>query len=113
MKRRNFLWLISTIAAQPLAARAQGTSKVPLIGVLDFFPSAISSEFLRPFQQGLRELGHLDGHNIRVEYQSAEQESERVAELAAEFVRRQFDVIVALATPAAHAAKNATNSIPM
>src|SRR3546814_802848 len=102
MRRREFFTLLScAVASWPFAVRAQGTSKVPHIGILDFFPSAISSDFMKPFQEGLRVLGHFDGQNIRVEYQSAEQQSERADELAADFVRRKVDVIVALATPAA------------
>ena len=114
MKRREFIALLGgAVAGWPLAAHSQGTSKVPHIGILDFFPSAVSSDFLEPFREGLRELGHIDGRNIRLEYRTAEQRSDRAAELAADFVRREVDIIVALATPAAHAAKSATATIPI
>src|SRR5262245_37481848 len=113
MRRRSFLGVLGGAAAWPLAARAQTPSKIPHIGVLDFFSSAASAEFLSSFHEGLRELGHRDGQNIRVEYHSAEQRSERAAEIAADFVRRNVDVIVAVATPAAHAVKQATASIPI
>ena len=113
MRRRGFLGVLGGAAAWPLAARAQTPSKIPHVGVLDFFSSAASAEFLSSFHEGLRELGHRDGQNIRVEYHSAEQRSERAAELAADFVRRNVDVIVAVATPAAHAVKQATASIPI
>jgi putative ABC transport system substrate-binding protein len=113
MKRREFITLVGAAAAWPLVAHSQGTPKIPRIGVLDFFASAVSSEFLEPFLEGLRELGYIDGQNIRVEYRSAEQGSDRAAELAADFVRREVDIVVALATPAAHAAKRATTTIPI
>jgi putative tryptophan/tyrosine transport system substrate-binding protein len=80
---------------------------------LDFFSSAASADFLEPFHQGLRELGHIEGRNIFVEYHSAEQRSERATAIAADFVRREVDLIVAVATPAAHAAKSATATIPI
>jgi putative ABC transport system substrate-binding protein len=114
MKRRDFITLlVSAASGLPLAARAQGTRKVPRIGILDFFPSAASAITLEPFQQGLRELGHVEGQNIFVEYHSAEQRTERAAAIAADLVRREIDIIVAFATPAAHAAKSATSSIPV
>src|SRR5262249_45275717 len=113
MKRREFITLIGGAAAWPVAAQAQQSRKVPRIGILDFFPSAASAETIEPFQQGLRELGYVDGGNIQVEYHSAEQRSDLAAALAADLVRREVDIIVALATPAAHAAKNATASIPI
>src|SRR5262249_25831147 len=113
MKRREFITLIGGAAAWPVAAQAQQSRKVPRIGILDFFPSAASAETIEPFQQGLRELGYVDGGNIQVEYHSAEQRSDLAAALAADLVRREVDIIVASATPAAHAAKNATATIPI
>jgi putative ABC transport system substrate-binding protein len=113
VKRREFITLLGGAAVWPLAARAQQTRKVPRIGILDFFPSAASADSVEPFQQGLRELGYVDGGNIQVEYHSAEQRSDLAATLAADLVRREVDIIVAVATPAAHAAKNATATIPI
>src|SRR5262245_52394746 len=114
MRRREFITLLGGAAvAWPLAARAQQTRKVARIGILDFFPSAASANFIEPFQQGLRELGYVDGSSIHVEYHSAEQRSDLAATLAADLVRREVDIIVAVATPAAHVAKNATATIPI
>jgi ABC-type uncharacterized transport system substrate-binding protein len=113
MKRRAFMTLLGGAAAWPLAARAQQTWKVPRIGILDFFPSAASADSIEPFQEGLRELGYVDGRNIHVEYYSAEQRSDLATTLAADLVRREVDIIVAVATPAAHAAKKATATIPI
>jgi len=114
MRRRTFIALLGGAAAGwPLAASAQQSRKVPRIGILDFFPSAASADFLEPFRQGLREFGYAVGGNIHVEYHSAEQRSDLAATLAADLVRQQVEIIVALATPAAHAAKNATTTIPI
>jgi putative ABC transport system substrate-binding protein len=113
MKRRDLIIILSGGLVWPVGAHAQGTAKIPHIGVLDFFPSSVSTEFMTPFQERMSALGHVDGQNIRVEYRSAEQRGDRAAEIAADFVRREVDIIVALATPAAHAAKNATRTIPI
>jgi putative ABC transport system substrate-binding protein len=91
--RRQFITLLSgAAAAWPLAARAQDVRKIPRIGILDFFPSAASVDFIEPFRQALRELGHVEGQNILVEYHSAEQGSERAAVIAADLVRREASV---------------------
>jgi putative ABC transport system substrate-binding protein len=77
MRRRAFITLIGgTAVAWPLAARAQQSGRLPLIGILDFFPSAASADSIEPFQQGLRELGYVNGRNIHLEYHSAEQRSD-------------------------------------
>jgi len=115
MRRREFITLLGGAAAVawPLASRAQQAGRTPLIGILDFFPSAASADSIEHFQQGLRELGYFNGRNIRVEYHSAEQRSDLAATLAADLVRREVEIIVAIATPAAHAAKNATATVPI
>jgi putative ABC transport system substrate-binding protein len=114
IKRRDFIAGIGSAAAcsvfLPRVANAQAPARPPHVGILDFFPSSDFAATLAPFHEGLRELGYRDGHNIRVEYHSAEQRSDRAAALAADYVKRKVDVIVALATPAAHAAKSATES---
>jgi putative ABC transport system substrate-binding protein len=113
MRRRQFLGVVGgATVAWPFAARAQ-TAKLPHVGILDFFPSSVSAEFLVPFREALREFGYQDGQNIRVEYVSAEQNRDRAAALAADYVKRGVDIIVAIATPAAHAAKAATTTIPI
>ena len=113
MRRREFITLLSgAAAAWPVAGHAQQARRGPRIGILDFFPSAASADFLDPFQQGLREFGYSD-RDIYVEYHSAEQRGDLAATLAADLVRREVDIIIAIATPAAHAAKHATTSIPI
>jgi putative tryptophan/tyrosine transport system substrate-binding protein len=110
MRRREFIAALGTGALWPLAGKAQS---IPRVAILDFFPAESSSTTLGPFRQGLLELGYIEGRNIQVEYRSAEQKSDLAAKLAADFVSQQVDVIVAFATPAAHAAKDATTTIPI
>jgi putative ABC transport system substrate-binding protein len=110
--RRAFIALLFWVA-RPLSAASKGPRKAPRIGILDFFPSSASGDFLEPFRNGLAERGYVDGRNIQIEYHSAEQSSDRAAELAADYVRQEVDIIIALATPAAHAAKSATSTIPI
>src|SRR5262249_19046110 len=62
---------------------------------------------------GLRELGYVEGQNLRIDYRSADGQGERFPELVAELVRNRVDLIVTRGTPAARAAKAATATIPI
>ncbi len=97
----------------PLAAAAQQARKVPRIGYLA--DSSVESEKrnLAAFQQGLRELGYVEGEHIVIEQRLTAGRSERLPELAAELVRLKVDVLVAGGGPAAFAAKKATSTIPI
>ena len=109
MRRRDFIAFLGGAATGwPLAARAQQT-KMPRIGVL----LVSGPEPMGPFREALRDLGYVEGKNIQVEVRSAQGQDTRLPELAAELVRSQVDVIVAVQTPAAQAAKNATRDIPI
>ena len=90
MKTRRAIIALICAVASPLRASDQDARKVPRIGVLDFFPSSASGDFLEPFRKGLAERGYIDGRNIQVEYRSAEQSSDRAAELAADYVGRRL-----------------------
>src|SRR5262249_28197127 len=112
MRRREFITLIgSATAAWPLAARAQ-RPKVPTIGAL-VIGNINPEEFWREFRQGLRDLGYIEGQNVRFEFRSAEGQIGRLPELAAELVRLKVDVIVTWFTPTALAARQATREIPI
>ena len=80
-------------AAWPLAALAQQPAKLPTIGFLGTTPSAWTHN-VAAFSQRLRELGWTEGRTVAIEYRWAEGRDERVAEIAAEFVRLKVDVIV-------------------
>jgi len=99
--------------AWPLAGRTQQPAGVARIGILsDEGASATYAE--PPFAQGLRDLGYLEGQNIVIERRYArEKRYEILPSLAAELVRLQPDVIVAIGTAAARAAKGATQTIPI
>jgi putative tryptophan/tyrosine transport system substrate-binding protein len=113
MKRREFITLLGGAAAWPLAARAQRSSKMPTVGFLGATTPATSPQWAAAFAQRLRELGWTEGRNVAIEYRWAEGRNERMAQIAAEFVRARADVIVAQGTPAALTAKNATAAIPI
>ena len=110
MTRRGFITLLGGGAvAWPLGAHAQQPDRVRRIGVL----VGDSLEPLGRFREGLGDLGYIDGKNIQIEVRSAGGQDTRLPELAAELVRSRVDIIVAVQTPAAHAAKNATRDIPI
>src|SRR6185295_15446344 len=111
MDRRTFLSTLTGALAAPLAADAQPAGKVYRIGYLSTRSS--TADTLEAFRQGLRELGWIEGRNIVFDYGFAEGRFERLPELAAELVRLKVDIIVAVPTPAAAAAKNATATIPI
>jgi putative tryptophan/tyrosine transport system substrate-binding protein len=113
MRRREFITLLGGgAAAWPLAARAQ-PSKKPTVGFLGASTPAAAEQWVAAFAQRLRELGWTEGRTVVIEYRWAEGRNERMAEIAAEFVRIKADVIVAQGTQAALAAKNATSALPI
>ena len=117
--RLRTIGLISTLAlgllAAPLPTEAQQTGKVYRIGFLRFSggPPTTSSLYMG-LQQGLRELGYVEGENLIIEHRSAERKRERRAEMAAELVRLKVDVIVIPGAPGLlFAAQRATRTIPI
>jgi putative ABC transport system substrate-binding protein len=93
-------------------AEAQQPPKLPQLGILTFDVPR-SEPFLEVFFQELRRLGYVEGQNIAFEFRSAEGRVDRLPDLAAELVRLNVNVILASATGAALAAKNATSKIPI
>ena len=89
------------------------SAKVVRVGYLTSGASSKASFVLRPVQEALRERGWIEGQNIASEYRYAEGKAERLAGLAEELVARRVDVIVALQTVSAHAAKKASRTIPI
>jgi len=113
MRRREFITLIGgAAAAWPLTARAQ-QSTLPIVGFLHSGLAEPNKNFVGAFCQGLGDAGNVDGQNVAIEYRWAEGRYERLPALAAELVRRQAAVIVSGSSPAARAANEATDIIPI
>jgi putative ABC transport system substrate-binding protein len=112
MHRRDVLALLGGAAGTwPFAGAAQ-QPKVPTIGVL-VVGSPGSQQFWRLFREAMRELGYIEGQNVRFEFRSDEGQASRLPDLAAELVRLKVDVIVTWFTAAARAANQATRAIPI
>ena len=114
MRRREFITLIGGVGVWPLAARAQ-QSAMPIIGFLDIrSPDTLIEDRLRAFRQGLKDTGYVERENVAIEYRWAENQVDRLPELAAELVRRHVAVFVTTGGPVAlFAAKAATTTIPV
>ena len=113
MRRREFLGIVGGAAtAWPLAARAQQTGKLRVIGFLGAATPLAWSKEATAFAQRLLELGWTEGQTVSIERRWGEGRSERYADIAAEFVRLKVDVIVR-GGAAVSAAKLATNTIPI
>jgi putative ABC transport system substrate-binding protein len=97
----------------PFVARGQQTEKTYRIGILETTSAAQNMANLDAFRKGLRELGYVEGRNLFIEYRSADGQADRFPDLAAELVRLKVDLIVTRGTPAARAAKNATETTPV
>ena len=111
LRRRDFVTLLGGTAAWPLAARAQQSAR-PVVGLMHA-TARTNDDWVAAFKEGLSQTGYLDGRNVTIEFRSAEDQYDRLPAIAAEFVRRQVNVIAAGTPVAALAAKRATTSIPI
>ena len=107
----SIVTLLLSLLAVPLAAEAQPPGKVYRIGFLS--PNPPPAHLWEALLDGLRERGYLEGRNLIFERRFSEGQAERFPELAAELVRLRVDLILVPTTPAALAAKHATQTIPI
>jgi putative ABC transport system substrate-binding protein len=111
--RREFITLLGSAAAWPLAALAQQAA-MPIIGYFSGRSPVTDLPMLSAFRQGLAETGHVEDRNVAIEFRWAEGRYDRLPELARDLVRRKVAVIVTSGGEAtAQAAKAATSTIPI
>ncbi len=104
--------IVAALLAAPLAARAQPATKIPRVGVL-LFGTPDTDPSLPSFRAGLRELGHVEGKTIVLEYHYARGRSERLPDLARDLVGSRPDAIFALGGDVAPFVRTATSTIPI
>ena len=110
MRRRGFIAVLGGVAVGwPLHAYAQH-SAIPLVGHLAY---ASNPNVRASFRQDLNDAGYIDGRDVRIEFRSADNQAARLPQLAADLVRSQAAVIVAVDRLAIDAAKAATSTIPI
>ena len=113
MERRDFIALIGAAAAVwPVTARAQQAA-MPVVGYLDSRSPEAVADRLRGLRQGLKESGYIENENVTIAYRWAENQPDRLPELATDLVRKRVAVIATAGPPATFAAKAATSTIPI
>ena len=114
MRRRDFLkFTAGSATCWPFASLAQQAGKLPTIGFLGAASSSVATQWVNAFSKRLRELGWIEGRTVAIEYRWAEGRSNRFAEIAAEFVRLNVDVIATWGSAPVLAAMQATKTIPI
>jgi len=113
MRRRDFLALATASGiAWPIAALAQKSTKQPVVGVLSPFTDA-ESTLLADLRAGLRELGYIEGQNLKIEYRSAEGRIEQLRGMVLDLIDVNVDIIVTSSAPALQIVRQATSKIPV
>ena len=110
MRRRAFIALVGSAATWPLAVRAQQPA-MALVGLLS--SAQLDDRQIDAIRRGLKHAGYIEGRNIAIKYRSADSRFDRLPALAADLTADPVSAIIALAPPAAVAAKAATTTIPI
>jgi putative ABC transport system substrate-binding protein len=111
MDRRMFLGtLAGGLVAVPLAVQAQPRMGVPRVGIVSLIPR--SGIYVKEFED-VSALGYVEGRDIAYDHRFADLRAERLVRLLAEMVRLKVDVIVAVNTAVALAARKETQTIPI
>jgi putative tryptophan/tyrosine transport system substrate-binding protein len=111
VSRRQLIAILCGVVAWPLTAHSQNSAK-PVVGLMHATAQP-NDDFVIAFKEGLSQAGYVDGRNVAIEFRSAEGQYDRLPAIAAEFARRQVNVIAAGTPVAALAAKRATTFIPI
>jgi putative ABC transport system substrate-binding protein len=111
MHRRKFLYGLGSTVFAPICARAQ--QRPARIGLLSSTSAAPYKPLAEAIATGLREKGFVEGRSLTIEHRWVDGNYERLAGLAKDLVASQVNAIIAVAPPAARAAKAATKSIPV
>src|SRR5436309_1557001 len=102
-----------SLLTAPLAATAQPRGKIARVGVLEPTPQQHPAPCIFAFQQGLRDLGYVEGQTVLFDYRYGEGQADRLPALARELIQRTPDVLWTHSNPGALAAKQATTTIPI
>src|SRR5215831_10201804 len=115
MKRRDFIKVVaSSVAAWPLAARAQQQTKTAAparVGLLTVSPP--TPAMLNAFREGMHEHGYVEGQNLSIDVRWPRGSTEEISALAVDLANANLDVIVAWATPSVLALQRATSTVPI
>ena len=112
MRRREFIaGLGGAAAAWPLATRAQQRQRPVVIGTLHVYSPP--DPWLEALRQGLRDLGYVEGRNIKIEERWAEGRNDRLDGLAQELIDSKVDIVVTMMGPALNAARAKTSTVPI
>jgi putative tryptophan/tyrosine transport system substrate-binding protein len=112
-KRLALSVIVFVLVVAGAVAEAQQPTKIPRIGVLGATPLSANLARIKALREGLGELGYVEGKNIAIEWRFLEGKVDRLPALAAELTHLKVDVLVAFGPTSTHAAKEATNTIPI
>ena len=115
MQRREFITVLGSVAAWPIAARAQQPDRMRLIGVLMAYAQndSTAQSWLAAFRVALAKLGWTEGSNLRIEVRWSARDASRMRTLAKELVDLRPDAIFGVTTPAIGALARETTAIPI